>query len=218
VSFSLLAQQNPATDTVTKQTEKYGLRVGLDISKPARTLLEDGYSGFEIIGDFRITEKFYAAAELGSEKKDRFETNLNSKTNGSYAKVGLDFNSYNNWLGMNNAIYGGLRYGFATFSHELLAYGIYTTNQTFTPAFRVEPKEFNGLTAHWAELIVGVKTEVLNNLYLSINVQLKRKISEDKPDNFDNLYIPGFNRTYDFSEFGVGYGYSISYLIPIFKK
>ncbi len=35
---------------------------------------------------------------------------------------------------------------------------------------------------------------------------------------FDNLYIPGFNRTYDFSEFGAGFGYGISYLIPIYKK
>lgn len=218
VSFSLMAQQTTAVDTITKPAEKYGLRLGVDISKPARTLLEDGYSGFEIVGDFRITKKFYAAVELGSEKKDRFEANLNSKTSGSYGKIGFDFNSYNNWLGMNNAIYGGLRYGVSSFSHELLAYGIYTTNQTFSPAFRIETKEFNGLTAHWAELIVGIKTEVFNNLYLSINVQLKRKISEDKPDNFNNLYIPGFNRTYDFSEFGVGYGYSISYLIPIFKK
>ena len=58
----------------------------------------------------------------------------------------------------------------------------------------------------------------MNNLYLSINLQLKRKITEDRPENFDNLIIPGFNRTYDYSEFGVGYGYSISYLIPIFKK
>lgn len=218
VSFSINAQQTTASDTVSKPAEKYGLRLGVDISKPARTLLEDGYSGFEIMGDFRVTEKFYAAVELGSEKKDIFEANLNSRTNGSYAKIGFDYNSYNNWLGMDNAIYGGLRYGFSTFTNELLAYGIYTTSQTFPPAFRVEPQEFKGLTAHWAELIVGVKTEVLNNLYLSLNVQLKRKLSEDKPENFDNLYIPGFNRTYDFSEFGVGYGYSISYLIPIFKK
>ncbi|HBY68150.1 MAG TPA: hypothetical protein DEG69_10565, partial [Flavobacteriaceae bacterium] len=75
-----------------------------------------------------------------------------------------------------------------------------------------------GLTGHWVELIVGIKTEILNNLYLSVNLQLKRKLGEDEPDNFANLYIPGFNRTYDFSEFGVGYGYTISYLIPIFKK
>jgi len=66
--------------------------------------------------------------------------------------------------------------------------------------------------------MVGVKTEVLNNLYLSINLQLKRMVSERTPENFDNLYVPGFNRTYDFSEFGVGYGYTISYLIPFFRK
>jgi hypothetical protein len=74
------------------------------------------------------------------------------------------------------------------------------------------------LTAHWAEFIFSIKTEILNNLYLSVNVQLKRKIAEVAPENFANLYIPGFNRTYDFSEFGVGYGYSVSYLIPLFKK
>ncbi len=219
VSFSGMAQQETVTnDSITKKNEKYGLRVGADISKPLRTLLEDGYTGFEVIADFRVSERFYAAAEIGNEKKDRFEANLNSKTSGSYAKVGFDFNAYNNWLGMNNAIHGGLRYGFSTFTQELLAYGIYTTNPTFPASFRTDPREFTGLTAHWAELIVGVKTEIFNNLYLSVNLQLKRKISEDKPDNFDNLYIPGFNRTYDFSEFGVGYGYSISYLIPIFKK
>ena len=63
-----------------------------------------------------------------------------------------------------------------------------------------------------------MKVELFNNLYLSLNLQLKRLISQDEPENFANLYIPGFNRTYDFSDFGVGYGYTISYLIPIFKK
>ena len=101
---------------------------------------------------------------------------------------------------------------------ELLAYSIYTDNQVLPPSVRVVNEEFNGLTAHWAELIVGVKTEVLNNLYISVNVQLKRKLSEDRPENFNNLYIPGFNSTNDFSEFGAGYGYSVSYLIPLFQK
>ena len=31
------------------------------------------------------------------------------------------------------------------------------------------------------------------------------------------LYIPGFNRTYDGS-FGVGFNYTVSYFIPIYKK
>ncbi|MFO7719393.1 MAG: DUF6048 family protein, partial [Gillisia sp.] len=47
---------------------------------------------------------------------------------------------------------------------------------------------------------------------------VKRMVTQSTPSNFDNLTIPGFNRTYDDSSFGVGYGYTISYLIPLYKK
>lgn len=215
---SISAQQSAnEIDTVPK-VEKFGLRVGVDLAKPLRTLLEDGYSGFEIMGDFRVTPKFYAALELGSEKKDWIEPYVSTKTTGNYAKIGFDFNAYENWLGMENAINIGLRYGFSSFEQELLRYRIYTDSPVFPSEEIISPQTFSGLTAHWAELIISVKTEILNNLYLSINAQLKRKISEQQPEGFANLYIPGFNRTYDYSQFGVGYGYSISYLIPIFKK
>ena len=204
-------------DTVPK-SQKYGIRVGIDISKLARTAFEEGFTGFEVNGDYRLTKKIYAAAELGTSDRVWDEDGLRSITTGSYIKIGADLNAYNNWLGMNNAIFGGLRYGFSTFSQELDQYDIYTSNPAFATTPRDVNVEFNGLTAHWAELIVGIKTEVMNNLYLSINLQLKRKITEERPENFDNLIIPGFNRTYDFSQFGVGYGYTISYLIPLYKK
>lgn len=210
-----------ATDSVQIETRdnRYGLRVGFDLAKPLRTFLEEGYTGFEVMADFRVSKRFYAALELGTEEKERFEENLNSITKGSYFKLGADFNAYQNWPGLNNSIFAGLRYGFATFEQQLLSYGIYTTDQSFQEFFlRDEPQTFEGLTASWVELIVGVKTELLNNLFLSLNVQLKRRFSDTKPDNFDNLYIPGFNRTYDESSFGVGYGYTLSYLIPIFKR
>lgn len=216
---AIVAQEKTekTNDSVPK-IEKFGLRVGVDLAKPIRTLVEDGYSGFEIMGDFRVTKKFYAAVELGNEKKDWIEPYVSSKTSGSYAKVGFDYNAYENWIGMENSITVGLRYGFSTFKQELLSYRIYTDNPAFPTETIYDPQEFTGLTAHWAELIIGVKTEIINNLYLSINAQLKTRITETQPDNFANLYIPGFNRTYDYSKFGVGYGYSISYLIPIFKK
>jgi hypothetical protein len=217
--FSTLKAQTEeiVTDTI-QPTTKYGLRIGADLAKPLRTVLDENYSGFEIMGDFRFSDRFYVAAELGNESKDYAEINLNAKTSGNYIKLGADFNAYNNWFGLNNAIFGGLRYGFSTFKQELLSYSIYTTDQTFPTDLITESTQFKGLTAHWAELIVGVKTEIANNLYLSINLQLKRRLSEDKPEGFDNLFIPGFSRTYDFSDWGAGYGYTISYLIPIFRK
>ncbi len=215
--ISWAQKKEEAADTLPK-VEKFGLRVGVDLAKPVRTLLEDGYSGFELMGDFRVTKKFYAAVELGNEKKDWIEPYISAKTSGSYAKIGFDFNAYENWLTMENAINIGLRYGFSTFKQELVSYRIYTDNPAFPSEVITTPQTFTGLTAHWAELIISIKTEIANNLYLSINAQLKRKIGEQQPEGFANLYIPGFNRTYDYSEFGVGYGYSISYLIPIFKK
>ncbi len=214
---SLAQEKSSSTDSIS-QTEKYGIRVGVDLAKPIRTLLEDGYSGLEIMGDFRVTQRFYAAVELGNEKKDWTEPYVSSKTNGSYAKIGFDYNAYQNWLGMENSINIGLRYGFSNFKHDLENYRIYTSDPIFPSESISSSMQYSGLTAHWAELIIGIKTEIINNLYLSVNLQLKRKISESEIDNFDNLYIPGFNRTYDYSEFGVGYGYSISYLIPILKK
>lgn len=205
-------------DTIGIVKEKYGLRVGGDLSKIARTAFEKGYTGFEIIGDFRISKRFFAAAELGTEDREWNQDDLKTNTKGSYIKIGADFNAYQNWLGMDNMIAVGLRYGFSTFSQDLISYPIFTTDPTFPTEIRTDGSEFSGLTASWAELIIAIKTELVNNLYLSINLQLKRMINEQQPEDFDNLIVPGFNRTYDFSEFGVGYGYTLSYVIPLFKK
>lgn len=220
VPISMMAQETIAskTDSVPKRVHKYGLRIGADLSKLARTAFENDYSGFEVLGDLRFSKRFYAAAEFGNETRDWDEENLTATTKGSYIKLGADFNMYNNWLGMNNAIYAGLRYGLASFSQELTGYRVFTSDITFPTEFIVTEQKFSGLTASWVELQVGVKTEIVNNLYLSLHLELKRLISDDKPVNFDNLIIPGFNRTYDFSDYGAGYGYSITYLIPIIKK
>ena len=218
-SFPVMAQEEDLkdTDTIVKNN-KYGLRLGVDLAKPIISLVDTNYTGFEVLGDFRISKRIYIAAEIGNDKDKQIEENLVSATKGSYAKIGADINVYNNWLGMNNAIYVGLRYGFSTFSQELSSYSVYTGNIIFPGTIIEDPIEYTGLTAHWSEFIFGIKTEVFTNLFLSINLQLKQKFSEDIPENFDNLFIPGFNRTNDFSDFGVGFGYSVSYLIPIYKK
>ncbi len=205
-------------DTVRTKNNKYGLRLGIDLARPIRTLTDEAFTGFEIMADFRITHRFYIAMELGNDKDQQNESNLVSSTKGSYAKIGFDYNFYNNWVGMNNSIVAGLRYGFSTFDQELNSFGVYTGDATFPGTIINETTNYSGLSAQWIEFVFGVKTEIVSNLFLSINLQLKNKISEDIPENFGNIYIPGFNRTNDFSDFGVGFGFGVSYLIPIYKK
>jgi len=219
-STDLWAQEEEvAIDTDTIHIKKpYGLRVGTDISKLARTTISDDYRGFSFLGDVRISNKFYVAAEFGNEKKGWDKDYLRADIEGSYFKAGIDYNAYNNWLDMNNAIYVGLRYGYSSFKETLLSYRVYNTDKTLPTEIREVNETFDNLNLHWLEFQFGVKAELFKNLFLGLHVEVKASISETQPDNFGILYAPGFNRTYDNSSFGVGYGYSLTYLIPIFKK
>jgi len=170
--------------------ERYGLRLGGDVSKLVRSFLEDDYSGFEINGDYRLTQRWFLAGEIGFEERTIENDFLNITSKGSYFKAGADFNMYKNWLGMENMIYSGLRIGASTFSQTLNSYTVFTTDQFWNPQFSSNtPNETDGLNALWAELIIGIKAEIFQNLYIGLNAQLKSTLSEKEPDNLENLYI-----------------------------
>ena len=94
------AQSKPI-DTQPKDTveykQAYGLRAGIDLSRPLISALDENYTGFEIVADYRLTEKLYLAAELGTEDKTKQEDLYNFTTTGSYLKLGFDNNTYENW-------------------------------------------------------------------------------------------------------------------------
>ena len=212
VSF---AQQDTAiTDSIIKS--KYGLRVGLDLFNPTAALIEDRRKGIEMVADYRINKKWYVAAELGYLENKSDLDNINFTTDGQYIKLGVDYNAYENWLDMENAIYLGIRYGFSTFSHTLNS-GTLNADFFFGDQPVTAPQEFNGLNAHWAELVIGVKAEILNNLYLGFSFSGKRMITTKEADNFKNLFVPGFNRVF-LNNSGFGFNYTLSYLIPLYKK
>jgi len=214
---SLQAQNSASKDSIVIK-EKFGIRVGADLSKAITSIIDEDYKGFEILGDYRVYKDYYAAAEIGIEEKQYTEPYLDGTANGSYIKIGANYNAYENWLNMQNEIFVGVRYGFASFSQTLNKFAIYTSDSYFPVDIREVNQEFKSLNASWGEVQAGLKTEVLNNLFLSVHLQLKVMISDKEPDNFDNLYIPGFHRTYGGSAIGVGWGYSLSYLIPVVKK
>lgn len=222
VSFSSFGQENkPLTDTVSPApavaSQRYGLRVGADLYRFGRSFYDDDFNGFEIVADYRLSKKYYAAAELGTVDFTVDDDQLNFTTKGSYIKIGFDYNAYENWLDMENMIYAGMRYGFSTFSQNLNSYTIYDPSNYFEEVTQYPDRNYSGLTAHWIEVVGGVKAELFNNLYLGFSIRLNMLLSESKPDNFANLYIPGFNRTYE-GNFGAGFNYSISYFIPLYKK
>jgi hypothetical protein len=215
---SVIAQNDSIVNDSIRYTQKYGLRLGVDLSKIVQTFIDEDYTGFEINADYRYSKDLYIAGELGTEEKTTATDFLNSTAKGSYFKAGIDYNMYRNWYGMENMIYSGFRVGASTFSQTINSYTVFNTNQDFAQTTVTDAINFKGLSAIWAELVLGIKAEVFNNLYVGINVQFKGRVSETEPDNFENIYIPGFGRTYDSGRFGIGFGYNVSYLIPLYKK
>jgi len=240
VSLSLSAQKQKEdkplqpTDTtaIVKPlwVDKYGLRIGADLNYLSRSLYDDGFRGIEVVADYRLSKKFYAAAEAGNIKYTVDDYMVNFTASGSYIKLGFDYNAYENWLNEENMVYVGMRYGFSSFSQNLNSYKIYQNSAIGVDPTTKDPssnyfdqitvqanKKYTGLSAHWIEFIGGAKVELFDNVYLGFNVHINVLVTQKKPEGFDNLYIPGFNRTYD-GNFGAGFNYTLSYFIPLYKK
>lgn len=218
-SSSLMAQEIKKDSVVAPlKSERYGIRFGADLFKIARSVYDKDYKGLEIVGDYRLTKRYYLAGELGNENKTTDDDQVNFTTKGTYFKVGFDYNAHENWLDLENMIHLGLRYGVSSFSQEINHYRIYNPNPYFgeVPVTQSGAK-FDGLSAQWIEVVVGMKTRVFDNVFVGFSFRMNKLMSNKAPGGFENLYIPGFNRTYS-GDFGVGFNYTVSYLLPIYKK
>ncbi len=205
-----------AVDSLTKKQAHY-IRLGIDISRPIIQLIQKEDLGFEITADYQLNPKWFIALELGTASEPGLEDYIAFHTKGQYAKLGFNYNTFKNWEGMHNEVYFGLRYGFSGFQQKLIRYTTVDLDDYFGSYTATPNHTFDNLTAHWGELHVGLKVEILRNLFLSSSIHFKKLISQTKPDGFANLYIPGFNSVL-VSNNGIGFNYTISYRIPLNTK
>ena len=204
------------TDSIVYKTN-YGLRLGIDISKPILRQFNSSYNGFELVGDYRLSKVFYATVELGFEEETTLEDYTNSTAKGNYIRLGFNLNTYKNWLDMNNEVFVGYRYGFSLFDQTLNSYTP-NVNSSYFPSNTIStPITTKDLTAHWSELVVGFRAETFKNFFVTVSGSYKILIDVKDPENFKTLYAPGFNRIFE-SGTGFGFNYTLTYLIPFKKK
>lgn len=223
VSVVVFSQEQPTKEIIDSETDSivyktnYGLRLGIDISKPILRQFNSSYNGLELVGDFRLSKVFYAALEIGFEEETTQEDYTNSTAKGNYIRMGFNFNAYKNWLDMNNEIFVGFRYGFSLFDQTVNSYTP-NVNSTYFPANTITTSiKAEGLNAHWSEFVIGLKAETFKNVFVTFSGSYKILIGLKDPENFKSLYAPGFNRIFE-SGTGFGFNYTLTYLIPFKKK
>lgn len=215
-SLSNFAQEKEANDSISTKTA-YGLRLGIDISKPIMGMIDSNSSGLELVADYRISKNWYIASEFGTQEEITVEDYTNSTSKGNFIKIGFNYNAYQNWLDMNNEIFVGFRYATSAFEQTLNSYNSNTGSDYFTGNTISTPETTKGLHAHWTEFVLGIKVETFKNLFLGFSFSYKIMLSLEHPTNFKTLYVPGFNRVFE-TETGFGFNYTISYTIPFISK
>jgi hypothetical protein len=196
------------------------IRLGFDVFKPIKSSSDGDNLNYEIVSDLQITENLYLAAEYGLTDRLIEDENINFNSNGSFLRFGFDYNMFKNWIGMDNSIFLGLRYGSSNFSNKIESYNVRNSDAYFSNFVdnNYQTIDHSNLTGNWLEIVAGVKVETFNNVYLGFSLRLNKLLSTQKPENFDNLYIPGFNKVTDDNTFGSGFNYTLTYSFPLRKK
>ena len=196
------------------------LRLGVDLFKPIKSSSEGDNLNYEIVGDLQVTENLYLAGEYGSIDRVIEDENINFNSSGNFLRIGFNYNMFNNWVGMDNSIYLGLRYATSNFSNTILDYTVRNQDSYFSNLVDSEyqTNEYSNLSGNWIEIVAGLKVETFKNVYLGLSLRLNKLLSDSKPENFDNLFIPGFNKVTDDNTFGSGFNYTLTYSFPLRKK
>jgi len=196
------------------------LSIGIDLYNPIYSSINDDDLSYELITSLRILEDFSIASEIGSLDRYIEDENINFTSTGEYIKFGFDYNLFNNWVGMDNSIYLGMRFATSSFNNKIDNYTLrnpdsYWSNNVTSDYETINHSDQN---ANWIELLVGIKVETIKNIYLGISLRLNRLLSNTSPNNFNNLYIPGFNKVTDDNSWGSGFNYTLTYSIPLKKR
>jgi len=191
-----------------------GIRIGLDISRFALLYFQPYRTDVTVQADVRLGQKIYGAIETGWNRTSHTtDSTYSYKGSGIYSTIGIDYDFMKKKeTTEQNMLYGGIRYGIARNSYEIPHYLM--TNDYWDATIEGSyPK--TTITAHWIELVFGLRVEAAKNLFLGWGVREKIMIHNNAPDSHPPIVIPGYGSGTKRSQFDMTY--TVSYLLPLYK-
>ncbi|MDR2853836.1 MAG: DUF6048 family protein [Prevotellaceae bacterium] len=173
-----------------------GLRVELDVLSPLMHSLggSDGYY-FQGAVAVSLREQYFPTLEVGFGGVDNkiSASGQGFSTNGVFARVGMDYamlKSRNKSLNYNLFVVGA-RLGFSPFSYDVSNVSV---GDNYWNATSPVVRDYNNETTLrlWYEILVGIRVEVIHNVFMGWNVRTKGLFGNDNKGKIYPYYIPGF--------------------------
>ena len=166
------------------------IRLSVDPTVTLKTFLQKAdLNGLEATVDSEILQNLFVVGGVGMTNVSIKEDNFAYANNGLYAMLGADLNltKYQN-VRDRGIFFVGLRYGFATMTHE--ASGIQLDNYWGENNISIARE---ALTASWAELAFGIKTEFAKNFFLGWTGEAKLR-THCGSKQMSPYNIPGYGK------------------------
>ena len=210
-SFSVWAQES--SETILSKRQAF-VRVGYDLSRIGLPYVgKIGSKGWELSVDGEIKYNWFPIVEVGGQSVKNNTDTLQYEMSGSYVRIGLDYNilKYKHRLD-RDIFFVGCRIAQAKFSHEAPCVII----NSITYGVLEIPVASADINALWAEAVVGVKGELLRNLFMGVTVRAKAMLKHTEYEQLTPYIVPGFGK--GFNKFNAGITYSLMYSIPLSKR
>lgn len=188
--------------------KKRGTELGIDMSRFLVPLFDDDRIALAATIRTNLGKRTFFAGSLGSERVAFDDKSYTYESTGIYATAGIDYDIFVvAEEGNNDNILVGLHYGYAIQEHGASSitidegyWGDYLTS--------ISPYTFS---THWVEFVAGLRSEVLNNFYMSWMIHLKGKISSGNSEILQPYTVPGFGT--GSNSFNLGFSYVLGYQI-----
>jgi hypothetical protein len=207
LSFNGFSQAKP-----TEKSYEWvrGIRLGCDVSRFGVPFLQKGRTATEFSIDTELKRNFTPTFEAGFENSKVNNDRIGYTSNGIYGRIGFDYNILKREDPTSrNSFFIGARYGFSASKQ--------TTNWNIAgDYFGTTPKGSSSdiIGTHWMELVVGLKVEVLKNLFFGWSLRERILFSTTSVENYPYA-IPGYGNGGKGSYLGLNY--SVYYSIPLMK-
>jgi hypothetical protein len=206
-SFHLFAQKADEKKDPWKLT---GIKAGIDVGRFSSYLLKPERTSYAGSIDFGFNNKYFFVAEAGYSEIKLDRDNYNYNSNGTFYKLGLDYNMLKKYP--TDFLGAGFRLAYSTLNHS--ANNIRFESSHWGDYYFNKESETN--QTMWLEVSFGVKGEVFKNVYFGWSALLKVRFYGGTDDNFQPYDIPGYGKAA--STLNLGANYFIYYQIPFNRK
>lgn len=189
-----------------------GLALGIDLSPFIIRAVKDERTGFCVVGRYGVKNRWFAAAEVGFEHIKYAKKNYDYKSNGSYVRIGMDYDIFNSEdAPTNDNVFVGLRYAYAWQQHES---GKFTIVDDYWGDYEGSVGK-TSVNSHSVDLLGGIRCEMLRNLYMGWTFRCRFLLASKHSDDLKPYAIAGYGN-YD-NKVAIGFSYTIEYQIPFNK-